>query len=63
MNLLSKSQLPSSYGLSEGDLKIWKKRVTQLINDEGVCRKGLATPGLLMIHNEASDPTFGRIFH
>ena len=34
-------------------MKIWRKRITALINesinDGGVCRKSLATPGLLNI--------------
>ena len=36
---------------NEGVLKIWRKRMSQLINelinDEGVCRTGLATRGLV----------------
>ena len=28
-------------------MKIWKKRLTDLINDEAVCRTAPATPGLL----------------
>ena len=30
-------------------MKIWRKRVTDLISDEAVCRTAPATPGLLII--------------
>ena len=49
VNLLSKYQLPSSYGL--GGKVFWifggKDWHTQLINDVGVCRTAPATLGLL----------------
>ena len=47
VNILSKFQLPSFYSLG----KIGSKRITELMNqsmnDKGVCRTALATPGLL----------------
>ena len=36
--LLLKGPTPSSF-------KNWKKRITELINDEGVCKTALAIPG------------------
>ena len=50
VNILSKFQLPSSYGL--GVLMFWrfggKGRVTRLMNDKGVYRTAPTTPGLLI---------------
>ena len=53
VNFLSKCQLSSSYSLG---VKIILQRITDWVNewmsDRGVCRTGLATPGLLtMLYN------------
>ena len=57
VKLLSKCQLPSSYGL--GVKVFWRyflQRITdsdyKLINHEGVCRTSPATPGLLNIYKQ-----------
>ena len=50
MTIVSKFQVPSSYGL--GVLKIMNKRITnfnELMNAKGVCRTAPATLGLVMI--------------
>ena len=57
MILLSKFQIPRSYGL-----RVLK---SQLMSDEGVCRTALATPGLLKIrlgrHTKVQDGLFERV--
>ena len=53
VNILSKLQLSSSNYGSYDDLKIWRKRISdsvnQLTKDEAACRTARATPGLLTI--------------
>ena len=45
MNLLSKCQLPSCYGL--GDIFRKDDQLSELMNDKAVCRTALAPRGLL----------------
>ena len=58
VNILSKFQLSRSNGL--GFMKLWisggKGWLTQIINDEAVCRTAPATPGLLIISPQKIDP-------
>ena len=65
VNILSKFQLPISYGLGvkvfwryihKGWATYW---INEWINDKGVCRTAPATPGLLTIwHNNSSSQLF-----
>ena len=57
VNLLSKFQLTSSYGLEITMYWIYfhKSSLNVLINDEGVCRTAPATPGLLKIYIQILD--------
>ena len=47
VNVLSKFHVPSSYGGSEGVLKIWRKRMNKWINHKGVCKTTPATLALI----------------
>ena len=54
LNILSKFQLPSSYGLGETEFwRYFNERITEWLNqwisDKGVCRSAPATPGMLKI--------------
>ena len=53
VNILSKFQLPSSYGLGETVFKGYfhKESLSELISNRGVCRTSPATPGPLIIGN------------
>ena len=50
VNILSKIQLHSSYGLYFEDLVEKADSITDWINYQGVCRIAPATPGLLINH-------------
>ena len=58
VNILSKSQVPSFYRA----LKIWRKRLSQLINHKGVYRIAPATSGLLNITNHESPYSKSKMF-
>ena len=55
VNILSKCQLPSSYCLLF-IMKIWRKRLTDLMSDEAVYRTAPDTPGLLKKFTIVSSP-------
>ena len=61
VNILSKCQFPSTYSLWFMIFwsflgKAWlTKSMNQSISDKGVCRKALATPGLLIIQSKAGE--------
>ena len=56
VNILSKFQLPSSYGFGQtASWRFWtkgspNKRMIELMNQKAVCRTAPATPGMLNTH-------------
>ena len=47
-------------GPTPSSFKNWKKRITELINDEGVCKTALAIPGLLKTLKLCNIPKAGK---
>ena len=63
MNIVTQFQVPS-FGI-DGVVNIWRKRISDSISDEGVCRTAPATPGLLIIWAsvKCSDTDAGHLGH